>query len=194
MINHTTRMFTSPLRVFALLPFFVLTTGCATVLKGTTQEIPISSEPPGADIIVDGTFVGTTPADVELKRKRDHLVVIEKKGHSSKSVAVVKNVGGAVWGNIIAGGLIGWGIDAASGAQNNLSPKTISVTLEPVDEGMQAQAPGPDSSEGIKKLNDLDHMRENELITDEEYTQARIALIQEYFPEMIPEPEDTESE
>lgn len=99
-----------------------------------------------------------------------------------------------MWGNIIAGGLIGWGIDAASGAQNNLTPKTISVTLEPVDEGTKAKASGPDSSEGIKKLNDLDHMRENELITDDEYTQARIALIREYFPEMIPEPEDTEVE
>ena len=36
------------------------------------------------------------------------------------SVAVVKNVGGVVWGNIPAGGLIGRGVDASTGAQYNL--------------------------------------------------------------------------
>ena len=180
----------STFRLLALLFVFFLTTGCATIIKGTSQGVPISSDPSGADILVDGMLVGTTPTDVELKRKRDHLIVIEKKNYAPKSVAVVKNVGGAVWGNIIAGGLIGWGVDAASGAQNNLTPKTIFVKLEPVGEGGQTSDTGPDSSEGIKKLNELDQMRENEQISDEEYTRGRIALIQEYFPEMIPEPEE----
>ena len=179
-------------RLVALVFVYFLTTGCATIIKGTTQEIPISSDPSGADILVDGQLVGTTPADVEIKRKRDHLVVIEKTNYQPKSVAVVKNVGGAVWGNIIAGGLIGWGVDAASGAQNNLTPKTIYVRLEPVGEGSQTLDSSRDSSVGIKKLNDLDQLRENKQITDEEYTRGRIALIEQYFPEMTPEPEELE--
>ncbi len=185
-------MRTSVCRIFALLFVFVLTSGCATIIKGTTQGIPINSDPSGADILVDGMLVGTTPADVEVKRKRDHLIVIEKKDYAPKSIAVVKNVGGAVWGNIIAGGLIGWGVDAASGAQNNLTPKTISVKLEPVGEGGQATDSGQNSSVGIGKLNDLDQMREDDQISDEEYTRARVVLIEKYFPEMIPEPDETE--
>ena len=177
-------------RLVSLVFVYFLTTGCATIIKGTTQEIPISSDPSGADILVDGHLVATTPADVQIKRKRDHLVVIEKTNYHPKSVAVVKNVGGAVWGNIIAGGLIGWGVDAASGAQNNLTPKTIYVRLEPVLDGSQTTDSNQGSSVGIQKLNDLDQMRENKQITDEEYTRARIALIEQYFPEMIPKTDE----
>ena len=35
----------------------------------------------------------------------------------------------AVAGNIIAGGLVGWGVDAVTGAQYNLKPESINVTL-----------------------------------------------------------------
>ena len=86
-------------RLVTLIFVFFLTSGCASILKGTTQGIPISSDPSGADILVDGNLVGTTPTDVEMKRKRDHLVVIEKKDYHPKSVPVVKDVGGAVWGS-----------------------------------------------------------------------------------------------
>ncbi len=193
MTNSAFGVRTRQYKLLALFLVFFLTTGCATIIKGTTQGVPISSDPSGADILVDGMLVGTTPTDVELKRKRDHLIVIEKKNYSPKNIAVVKNVGGAVWGNIIAGGLIGWGVDAASGAQNNLTPKTIFVRLEPVEEGAQPADSSQNSSVGIRKLNDLDQMRENKQISDEEFTSGRIAIIREYFPDMIPETDESDA-
>ena len=177
-------------RLVSLVLVFFLTSGCASIIKGTTQAIPINSDPSGADILVDGNLVGTTPTDVEMKRKRDHLVVIEKKDYHPKSIPVIKDVGGAVWGNILAGGLIGWGVDAATGAQYNLTPKTIYVKLEPIGEGGPATDSGQDSSVAIKKLNDLDQMRDNDQISYEEYSRARIALLKQYFPEMIPETDE----
>jgi len=176
-----------------MLAVLIISSGCATVIKGTTQGIPISSDPLGADILIDGMLVGSTPALVEVKRKRDHLVVIQKRGYAPKSVALVKNVGGAVWGNILNGVIIGWGVDAASGAQNNLYPSTISIKLEPSDEGGILNRWGENSSVGIKRLNELDQMHENDQITDEEYTRGRIALIERYFPEIIPKPEEQNS-
>ena len=101
--------------------------GCATVVKGTNQKIPISSYPSDAEVYIDGNFAGSTPIDVQMKRKRDHLVTIEKTGYLGASVPVVKDVGGAVWGNIILGGLVGWGVDAITGAQYNLNPRTVTV-------------------------------------------------------------------
>jgi len=181
-------------RLLSLTLVFLLTTGCASILKGTTQAIPVNSDPDGADILVDGNLVGTTPSDVEFKRKRDHLVVIEKKNYQSKSVAVVKDVGGAVWGNILAGGLIGWGVDAATGAQYNLTPKTIHVRLEPLGEGSSVADSGQDSSIAIKKLNDLDQMLDDKQISDEEYTRARIALLKEYFPDMVPDTDEVDGD
>ena len=107
----------SKLAVLSCLLSLMLLSGCATIVKGTTQKIPIASDPSNAEVTVDGQSFGETPIDIEMKRKRDHLVTISKHGYKSRSIPIVKSVGGAVWGNVIAGGLIGWGIDATSGAQ-----------------------------------------------------------------------------
>ena len=176
-----------------MLVVLIITSSCATVIKGTTQEIPISSDPPGAEILIDGILVGTTPASVDVRRKRDHLVVIRKANYEPKRIALVKNIGGAVWGNLITGGPIGWGVDAMSGSQNNLFPSAISVQLEPAREGGMANAGGKDWSVGISKLNALDEMRDNDQITYEEYARGRIALIEAYFPELIRSPQDQDS-
>ena len=69
------------------------------------------------------------------------MVVIEKEGFAPESIAVTKSMGGAVAGNIIAGGLIGWGVDAMTGAQYNLAPNTINVRLSPkADQPVSASA------------------------------------------------------
>ena len=173
-------------RLVVLATVILGSSGCATVIKGTTQGIPVNSEPDNADVLVDGQLVGTTPTTVEMKRKRDHLVTIEKDGYQPKTIAVVKDIGGAVFGNILAGGLIGWGVDAASGAQYNLNPKTISVKLEPVS-SMPAGSENDSQSDFIAKLNALDELKENGQITDEEYGKGRLELFKKYMPEMVPD-------
>ena len=55
--------------------------GCATIVKGTTQKVAISSDPEGADVTVDDKLYGQTPVDVSMKRKRDHLVTVSKEGY-----------------------------------------------------------------------------------------------------------------
>ncbi len=174
-------------RLFVLALVVSLTSGCASILKGTTQTIPINSDPPEADILVDGNFVGVTPLDVEMQRKRDHLVTIQKDDYRTGTVAVVKNIGGAVWGNILAGGVIGWGVDAATGAQYNLAPETIFIRLDPVGEGGEQEDSSDGISDVITRLNELDLLRENDQISDEEYTRVRVALLTEHFPELVPE-------
>lgn len=157
--------------------------GCATIVKGTTQKIPIASDPPGAEVNADGQLMGQTPVEITLERKRDHLVTISKEGYGPKSIAITKSTGGAVWGNILAGGLIGWGIDATSGAQYNLSPESISVQLGPV-EGQTASATTDSKSSFVKQLNDLDELKEQKKISDEEYSAMRTSLFKKYYPDM----------
>jgi hypothetical protein len=50
--------------------------GCATVVHGTTQTVPITSSPPGAPFTIDGVRIGVTPYDVQLSRRRAHSVRI----------------------------------------------------------------------------------------------------------------------
>lgn len=175
--------------LFALIALISLSTGCASLTKGSTQTVPISSDPTGANVTVDGNFIGTTPVTFEMKRKNDHLVTIQKQNYSTQAIPLVKSIGGAVWGNILAGGLIGWGVDAATGAQYNLDPKTIFVRLEPaIQDAARGSAPiaAESASLGIQKLNDLDLMHENKQISDAEFALGRKAIIEQYFPELIP--------
>lgn len=108
-----------------------LFTGCASVIKGARQEIPISSDPTGALVIVDGKSNGTTPAKINLTRKHRHAVTLEKEGYITENISIEPKMGLAVAGNIIAGGLVGWGVDAITGAQYNLKPDSINVALRP---------------------------------------------------------------
>ena len=158
--------------------------GCATIVKGTTQEVPVSSEPTGARVSVDGSAAGTTPTTVTLSRKSNHMVTIEKEGFQSESVAITKSMGAAVAGNIIAGGLVGWGVDAVSGAQYNLHPSTVNVRLQPLAD---ARAGGGGGGNGggatrtfIDELNKLDALLEQRKVTAEEYQKLRGSLIERY--------------
>jgi hypothetical protein len=155
--------------------------GCASIVKGTTQIIPVSSDPSGADVKIDGNQVGRTPVSVKAKRKTDHLITVEKTGYQVESVAVTRNIGGAVFGNIILGGLVGWGVDAIDGAQWNLSPATISVILK-VNSSPQPPAAVSQSSAAIfiEELRKLDAMHVAKTITDEEYAKMRLALVAKY--------------
>jgi serine protease Do len=43
-------------------------------------SVMIKSDPEGADIIIDGNFVGNTPSSV-LVKSGEHTIVIEKPGY-----------------------------------------------------------------------------------------------------------------
>ena len=158
-----------------------LLSGCATIVKGTTQIIPVSSDPTGARVTVDNAPAGTTPTTVTLSRKQNHMVVIEKEGFAPESIAVTKSMGGAVAGNIIAGGLIGWGVDAMTGAQYNLAPNTISVRLATkADLRAVANAATNKTKEFIDELNKLDTLLVEKKVTPEEYGKMRASLVAKY--------------
>lgn len=178
------------IRAIFLLIILGLVSGCATVVKGTTQSIPVNSDPAGAEVLVNNNVLGVTPTQIKLKRKEDHQVMIRKEGYASATVPVLKSVGGAVWGNVLAGGLIGWGVDATSGAQYNLSPETIYVTLRPVGSSNATRREEADkTAEGITKLRTLDQALEAGTLSEEEYGKARQRIVEEYFPEMMRQPE-----
>jgi hypothetical protein len=47
--------------------------------NSTSAKIQLESDPPGADIEVDGNFVGNTPSDVQVS-EGDHTVTVKKTG------------------------------------------------------------------------------------------------------------------
>jgi hypothetical protein len=169
----------SVLVLIALSANAIFLSGCATIVKGTTQEIPVTSDPTGARVTVDSSPAGTTPTTVTLSRKQNHMVVIEKEGYAPESVAVTKSMGGAVAGNILAGGFIGWGVDAMSGAQYNLAPNTISVRLASKREQVAVTTVNK-TKDFVEELNKLDALLVEKKISPEEYSKMRTALISKY--------------
>ena len=162
--------------------------GCASITRGTTQAITVSSSPAGADVRLDGSKVGQTPMSFEAKRKSDHMVTIEKAGYDPFSVAITRSIGGAVFGNYLfapftlgVGALAGWGADAASGAQYNLTPAMVSVTLKETTADAQSGSVTRSAAAAlIDELQKLDDLHEAKKISDEEYAKTRASLVGEY--------------
>lgn len=132
---------TSLFKLGATLCLSLQLTSCATIINGTTQKIPLDSYPQGANVSVDGNYMGITPTVVEVKRKHDHFVTFDKEGFCPQTIQLTHVVSGAVAGNIIAGGLIGWGVDACSGGQYRLIPEAVFMPLQPAPQGLAPPQP-----------------------------------------------------
>ena len=113
--------------------------GCASATRGTTESISIASTPPGATADVSGLDNPTacvTPCVVQVKRNADITITIAKEGYEPQVIPLTKEIPGSgaagFAGNILAGGLVGMGVDAATGAALDHKPNPVIVTLQPV--------------------------------------------------------------
>jgi hypothetical protein len=64
--------------------------GCQTLSRGRTQHIPATSRPGGVKVLVDGTAIGETPINLELKRRDIHVVRFELSGYRPVEVRITK--------------------------------------------------------------------------------------------------------
>lgn len=145
------------IRTITLTAVVALSTGCATITRSPKETLYIDSTPPGATVVVT-TKTGTlgqcvTPCSMEAKRKEDLTLTASLDGYITTEKYVWSKVwkgGGnvAVLGNVLAGGVIGIGIDAATGAGKTLKPNPASIYLYPVGTGDQP-APAPEAPETL---------------------------------------------
>lgn len=111
--------------------------GCATITKGTSQSIAvITPNAPGASCTLTSEATGSrtlvTPATVTVEKSKDNINVVCKKACYQDGVGVVvSNTEAMAAGNIIAGGFIGLGVDAVSGAMNKYAAET-SIHMAPL--------------------------------------------------------------
>lgn len=113
--------------------------GCASVTRGTTENISISTTPAGATAELSGLDNPTacvTPCVVVAKRNADITVTINKEGYEPQVIPLTKEIpatGAAGFaGNVLLGGLVGMGVDAATGAALDHKPNPVIVTLQPL--------------------------------------------------------------
>ena len=108
--------------------------GCATITRGTTSQVQIMSDPPQAEARTSMGHVCVTPCTLQFGRRDEFVVTITKAGYHPEEVKVTTQVAGAgvagFAGNAIVGGVIGAGVDVASGATLEHCPNPVSVMLQ----------------------------------------------------------------
>ena len=105
-------------------------TGCATIVQGTKQRIEVSSDPPGATVLVDGESAGATPIKLKLRTPLSHVLIITKEGYKEEKVTLTRAIGSAACGNIFIWGPAGWAVDGLTGSQYRLVPDKVHVELK----------------------------------------------------------------
>jgi L-aminopeptidase/D-esterase-like protein len=115
----------------------ILLSGCSTIVKGTEQQVSIATPGvPSAMCTLTSPAVGTrtvqTPGTLILPKSRHNVAVACVAQCYSDGVGMLASeVEIMTVGNILFGGVIGLGIDAASGAMNKYQPG-IEIAMTPI--------------------------------------------------------------
>jgi hypothetical protein len=103
------------MRILGIVALSAMVGGCASVTRGTTEIIAISTTPSGAEAIVSGLDVPTTcttPCAVVAKRNADISITFQKDGYEPQVVQLTKEIPGTgaagFAGNLLLGGLVAW--------------------------------------------------------------------------------------
>jgi len=109
---------------------FLLTSSCATIFKGNSSKIDISSNPQGSQIFVNGNYMGDTPIRLKLESKLTYNIEFRKEGYKTKTFNITNHVGvGWIVLDVIFG-LVPVIVDAATGSWYELDQKNVNALLE----------------------------------------------------------------
>src|SRR5882724_2404887 len=119
--------------------------GCATVTRGTDDQVQINSDPQGATVQTSLSQQCLTPCTLKVGRKDEFSVTVSKPGYAPQTVFVgtkLASAGAAGFaGNVLVGGVIGMGVDAATGATLEHFPNPVTVVLQRSGSPPRPQAP-----------------------------------------------------
>ncbi|MHC4174487.1 MAG: tetratricopeptide repeat protein [Planctomycetota bacterium] len=105
--------------------FAMCGSGCATIVSGKYQTIPVTSDPPGIKVRSSSGPYIITPGSFKLRRNEDHTLVAEYPGSEPQQRMLKHKLQGWFWGNVLLGGIIGGVVDLSSGASDDLVPDKV---------------------------------------------------------------------
>ena len=110
---------------------------CASITRGTGEQVAFQSEPPGAEVkLSTGLGCPQTPCAFEVPRKDSFIATFTKAGYQPEQILVGTKVSGGgaagMAGNLIAGGIVGAVVDASNGAQLDHDPNPVLAHLKPL--------------------------------------------------------------
>jgi hypothetical protein len=105
--------------------------GCATLLVPSTAHIPVTSNPPGATVLLDGQQLGQTPMVVQAANKNTHIITLQMDGYQEGVCQLTTGIGaGYVIVDVLLG-VIPAIIDLATNSWTDIDQGRCQVTLHP---------------------------------------------------------------
>jgi hypothetical protein len=129
----------SKMKRICLLPLLLLAalcvSGCCTMYYGTTDEVSIVTDPPGAQVTI-GPHRVTTPAKIDLDKSFSYVAQIRMEGYQPENIPIIslrKDTSGGFFSNlawsIFLIGIPFFIIDGAVDSNRKFSRNEIRVTL-----------------------------------------------------------------
>lgn len=106
---------------------------CATVTKGVNEDVMFTSNPSDLKVQISNGMSCMTPCSLKISRK-EKFVATFKKGSNTRTINVDTQVrgsgGAALAGNVLVGGVIGIGVDAATGSSLDHIPNPVHADFD----------------------------------------------------------------
>jgi len=108
--------------VAALSTLALGTSACGTLFTESHALVSFQSDPPGAEVMIDGMPVGRTPVQAIVSNRRDHIVQFHMDGAAETTCLLTAGVGaGWVVLDVLFTGLIGVVVDAVTDGWSELA-------------------------------------------------------------------------
>jgi hypothetical protein len=154
-----------------------LLSSCATIFNGTSQKIPVTTDPPGATVTEEEDSQ-ITPAILDLDKDREYVVTVSMEGYEPQTVKIERVASGWMVLDLLELSPLCLLMDTADGSCYSLKPDHITVSLQPLTQGEMADEKKRVDSEKMKQeLDFLERLKESQLLTENEYKALRTLTI-----------------
>lgn len=124
------------IRKFNLILTLAVLCGCATITKGTDQQISLDTPGyPGSQCKLSSRGIGTrnvvTPAMIVLPKSKFDIAVTCQAACAKGQGVIISGTEAITAGNVLIGGVVGLGVDSASGAMNKYTEQTT-IAMTPI--------------------------------------------------------------
>jgi hypothetical protein len=125
------------MRIVAVVCVAASVGACASITRGTDEQVGFHSEPAGAEVRTStGLACPSTPCTIAVPRKDQFVATFTKAGYHPQQVMVGTKVGGGgalgLAGNALVGGVVGIVVDASTGAGMDHEPNPVIAQLKPL--------------------------------------------------------------
>ena len=120
---------------------------CLLLFQGTTEEITVTSDPPGATVTLNSGETRVTPFTITVPRKQDLQLHFSKTGYQSADLVDGSQVEPAVIVDVMPL-MLPWAVDASAGAGFAHQQTTLHAHMDPEagdagDSKSSARPPSP---------------------------------------------------